>query len=116
PAAARRVRHYTHKGVSDTSTWGRAQAWGALFSTQSWRADRGHAAWLAAAVRGADWCLAHVPADRVAYWDFDDPEIPNTERDTAATAIATAALLKLSRVGPTEPGGRAVRGGAGARG
>jgi len=103
-ATGRLVRHYTHKGVSDTSTWGRAQAWGTLFSTQSWLADRGHAAWLAAAVRGADWWLAHVPADRVAFWDFDDPAIPNTERDTAATAIATAALVKLGRVAPTEAG------------
>jgi unsaturated chondroitin disaccharide hydrolase len=53
-------------------------------------------------MRGADWWLAHVPADRVAFWDFDDPAIPDTERDTAATAIATAALLKLGRTAPTE--------------
>src|SRR6266568_920228 len=78
----RLVRHYTHKGVSDTSTWGRAQARGMLFSTQCW--------------------LAHAPADRVAFWDFDDPAIPNTERDTAATSIALAALLKLARVGSLE--------------
>jgi len=103
-ATGRLVRHYTHKGISDTSTWGRAQAWGTLFSTQSYLADRTREAWIAAAVRGADWWLAHAPADRVAFWDFDDPEIPNTERDTAATAIATAALLKLSRVAPTEAG------------
>ena len=103
-ATGRLVRHYTHKGISDTSTWGRAQAWGTLFSTQSYLADRTREAWIAAAVRGADWWLAHVPADRVAFWDFDDPAIPNTERDTAATAIATAALLKLSRVAPTEAG------------
>ena len=103
-ATGRLVRHYTHKGVSDTSTWGRAQAWGMLFSTQSYLADRRREAWIAAAVRGADWWLAHAPADRVAFWDFDDPAIPDTERDTAATAIATAALLKLSRVAPTGPG------------
>jgi len=101
-ATGRLVRHYTHKGYSDTSTWGRAQAWGMLFSTQSYLADRQHEAWIAAAVRGADWWLAHVPADRVAFWDFDDPAIPNTERDTAASAIALAALLKLSRVAPSE--------------
>jgi unsaturated chondroitin disaccharide hydrolase len=75
-----------------------------LFSTQSWLGDRGREAWLAAAARGADWWLAHAPADRVAFWDFDDPAIPNTERDTAATAIATAALLKLARVAPSEAG------------
>ena len=98
----RLVRHYTHKGASDTSTWGRAQAWGMLFSAQSYLADRQREAWLAAAVRGAEWWLAHVPADRVAFWDFDDPAIPNTERDTAATAIATAALLRLGRLAPSE--------------
>jgi unsaturated chondroitin disaccharide hydrolase len=38
----------------------------------------------------------------VAFWDFDDPAIPQAERDTAATAIALAALLKLSRVAPSE--------------
>lgn len=103
-ATGRLVRHYTHKGVSDTSTWGRAQAWGMLFSTQSWLADRQREAWIAAAVRGADWWLAHVPADRVAFWDFDDPAIPDTERDTAATSIALAALLKLARVAPSESG------------
>jgi unsaturated chondroitin disaccharide hydrolase len=98
------VRHYTHKGYSDTSTWGRAQAWGMLFSTLSYVADRRRDAWITAGMRGADWWLSHVPADRVAYWDFDDPAIPDTERDTAATAIATAALLKLSRVAPSEAG------------
>ncbi len=98
----RLVRHYTHKGYSDTSTWGRAQAWGMLFATMSYLAERGRQAWLTAAIRAADWWLAHTPADRVAYWDFDDPAIPATERDTAATAIALAALLRLSRVAPSE--------------
>ena len=104
PTTGRLVRHYTHKGVSDTSTWGRAQAWGMLFSTQSYLGDRSRTTWLDAATRGADWWLAHVPGDRVAFWDFDDPALPATERDTAATAIATAALLRLGRVAPTAAG------------
>lgn len=94
------ARHYTHKGYSDTSTWGRAQAWGTLFSTMSYLHDRTRSRWLESALRGADWWMAHVPADRVAFWDFDDPAIPNTERDTAATSIATAALLRLATVAP----------------
>jgi len=102
PATGRLVRHYTHKGVSDTSTWGRAQGWGTLFSTQSYLADRGREAWLAAALRGADWWIAHVPPDRVAFWDFDDPAIPDTERDTAATSIALAALLRVALVAPAD--------------
>ena len=55
------------------------------------------ALWLEAAERGADWWIAHVPEDRVAFWDFDDPAIPNTERDTAATAVASSGLLKLAK-------------------
>ena len=102
PRTGTLVRHYTHKGYSDSSTWGRAQAWGMLFSTLSYAADRRREAWIAAAVRGADWWLSHAPVDRVAFWDFDDPAIPSTERDTAATSIATAALLKLSRIAPSE--------------
>jgi unsaturated chondroitin disaccharide hydrolase len=93
----RLVRHYTHKGYCATSTWGRAQAWGILFSTMSYLAAPGETAWLEAAQRGAQWWIAHVPKDRVAFWDFDDPAIPNTERDTAATAIASSALLKLAK-------------------
>jgi unsaturated chondroitin disaccharide hydrolase len=103
-ATGRLVRHYTHKGYSDTSTWGRAQAWGMLFSTQSYLAEPSREDWLAAAVRGADWWLAHVPGDRVAFWDFDDPAIPEADRDTAATAIALAALLKLGRVAASGAG------------
>jgi unsaturated chondroitin disaccharide hydrolase len=94
------VRHYTHKGYSDGSTWGRAQAWGMLFSTMSYLRDPSQSRWLEWAQRGADWWIANVPADHVAFWDFNDPAIPLTERDTAATAIATAALLRLARVVP----------------
>jgi unsaturated chondroitin disaccharide hydrolase len=94
------LRHYTHKGHNDTSTWGRAQAWGMLFGVLSYLHGPREERWLAAATRGADWWMAHVPPDRVAYWDFDDPAIPGAERDTAATAIATSALLKLGAVAP----------------
>ncbi|HZO81392.1 MAG TPA: hypothetical protein VFB33_06820 [Candidatus Binataceae bacterium] len=92
------LRHYTHKGYSDRSTWARAQAWGVLLSAMSYIREPGERRWLAAAQRGADWWMAHVPADRVAFWDFDDPAIPEVERDTAATAAMSAGLLKLSAV------------------
>jgi len=97
------VRHYTHKGYSATSTWGRAQGWGILFSTMSYQSAPMEASWLEAAQRGADWWIMHVPKDRVAFWDFDDPAIPNTERDTAATVVASSALLKLSNAAKDPP-------------
>jgi len=100
PKSGAMQRQYTHKGYSDTSTWGRAQAWGMLHATMCFLHDRRQVQWRDAALRGADWWLAHVPADRVAFWDFDDPAIPRTERDTAATSIATAALLRLTTFAP----------------
>jgi unsaturated chondroitin disaccharide hydrolase len=36
----------------------------------------------------------------VAFWDFDAPATAATKRDTSATAIAAAALLKLSALAP----------------
>lgn len=94
------LRHFTHKGVSASSVWGRAQAWGMLYSAMAFVRSPGETRWLARSMAAADWWLARVPDDRVAFWDFDDPAIPDTERDTAATTIACAALLKLAEVAP----------------
>jgi unsaturated chondroitin disaccharide hydrolase len=96
PQSGTVIRHYTHKGYSDTSTWGRAQSWGVLLSAMSYAREPAETRWLRAAERGADWWIAHVPTDRVAFWDFDDPHIPEIERDTAATAAMACAMLKLA--------------------
>src|SRR3989442_2345217 len=98
PATGRMRRRYTHKGIHDDSTWARAQAWAIVGYTlmHRWTGERD---FLEVAVRTADWWLAHVPADRVAFWDFDDPAIPDTHRDTSATAILAASLLKLPALG-----------------
>jgi len=93
------IRHFTHKGLGDSSVWGRAQAWGMLFSAMAFSQGR-QDQWLVHGMRAADWWLANVPADGVAYWDFDDPAIPDAPRDTAATSIACAALLRLARLAP----------------
>ncbi len=106
PVTGRMLRRYTHKGITDQSTWARAQAWAIVGYTlmHQWTGDR---EFLTVATRTADWWLAHAPADRVAFWDFDDPAIPDTNRDTSATAIVAAALLKL---GALRPGGAPLRG------
>jgi unsaturated chondroitin disaccharide hydrolase len=91
-------RRYTHKGVHDDSTWTRAQAWAMLGFAQA-------AGWVSGdfrevANRVSDWWIEHMPDDRVAFWDFDDPRIPRAPRDTSGTAIAAAALLKLGALVP----------------
>lgn len=96
------VRRYTHKGVTDASTWTRAQAWAMVgFALAArWLPDR--AELLDTAVRVADWWCDHLPGDGVAYWDFDAPARPDTPRDTSGTAIGAAALLKLAALVPDE--------------
>jgi unsaturated chondroitin disaccharide hydrolase len=96
------LRRYTHKGYGEDSTWARAQAWGLVGYTvmHAWTGER---EFLAVAERAADWWLSHVPADRVAYWDFDAPVGPDTSRDTSATAIVAASLLKLAALSGDRP-------------
>lgn len=88
------VRRYTHKGLADDSTWARAQAWAMLGFGQAAR-------WVSpdfldTALTVADWWLKHLPEDHIAPWDFD----AKAPRDTSATAIAAASLLKLSVLAP----------------
>jgi unsaturated chondroitin disaccharide hydrolase len=95
PDTGELIRRYTHKGVHDDSTWARAQAWGMLGLAQALQG--GASEFRGAALLVADWWLKKTERDRVAYWDFDDPSIPRAPKDTSATAIAAAALLKLSK-------------------
>jgi unsaturated chondroitin disaccharide hydrolase len=103
PESGRLLRRYTHWGLGDDSTWARAQAWAMLGFAQ---AGRWRPAFQDVAVRVADWWLSHAPADGVAFWDFDDATTSGTERDTSATAIAAAALLKLAELLPADRASR----------
>lgn len=94
-------RRFTHKGYSDASVWARAQAWGALYAAMALIQEPGQIRWMQQGMKILDWWLAHVPDTGVAFWDFSDPAIPDTETDTAATSIVCAALLKFAGVAPT---------------
>ena len=96
PETGAPVRSYTHKGVSDSSTWTRAQAWAMQFLTHAGRRMPEEKALIEAAIRVTDWWIDTVPGDRVAYWDFDAPIGHDTRKDTSGTAIAATAMLKLS--------------------
>jgi unsaturated chondroitin disaccharide hydrolase len=93
---------FTHKGYSDESTWARAQAWAMLGYALAAKYISDEPILLEAAKRVSDWWINHVPTDGVAYWDFSDPGIPGVPRDTSATAIALASLLKLSALNTPE--------------
>ncbi len=90
------TRRYTHKGFSPDSTWGRAQAWSMLGYAIAaiWQPEEPR--FLETAQRIADWWIDNVPDDGISYWDFGDPRIPDTWRDTSAPAMTSAALLKIA--------------------
>jgi unsaturated chondroitin disaccharide hydrolase len=46
----------------------------------------------------ANYILNHpnLPADKIPYWDFNAPNIPNALRDSSAASIITSALFELS--------------------
>ena len=44
----------------------------------------------------ADFIIENLPDDKVSYWDYNDPKIPNTYRDVSAAAITASALFELA--------------------
>jgi unsaturated chondroitin disaccharide hydrolase len=87
---------HTWQGFADSSTWARGQAWAIHGLATSFQHTR-NPTLLNAAQRVADWFIEHLPADGVPYWDFNHPQIPNTERDASAAAIAASGLFDLAR-------------------
>lgn len=87
----------THQGFSDQSSWVRGQAWGLYGYTLMYRETRDQK-FLDQANRIAAYLLNHpqLPEDKIPYWDFDAPEIPNEPRDASAAAVIASALIELS--------------------
>ena len=90
------IEYFTHKGLTDQSTWGRAQAWAILYAALAAALDGDGEDWIEVGEALAGWWLDRVPDHGVAPWDFDDPEGVNAVRDTSATAITACGLLKLA--------------------
>lgn len=89
------ISKQTHQGYSDDSAWGRGQAWGLYGYIVMFR-ETGDAKYLDAAKQIADFIITNLPEDKVSYWDFNDPKIPNTNRDASAAAITASALFELA--------------------
>lgn len=87
----------THQGYADESAWARGQAWGLYGYTVMYRETK-QKKYLEQAKKIAAFILQHpnLPADKIPYWDFNAPGIPNEERDASAAAITASALLELA--------------------
>lgn len=87
----------TAQGAADESAWARGQAWGLYGYTVMYRETK-EKKYLDQAMKIADFYINHpnLPEDKIPYWDFNAPQIPNEERDASAGAITASALLELS--------------------
>ena len=95
----------TAQGANDTSAWARGQAWGLYGFTVMYRETK-DVKYLQHATGIADFFIHHpnLPADKIPYWDFNAPGIPNQERDASAGAVACSALLELYKYVDKEKG------------
>ncbi len=93
------LKRQTRQGFSDESSWARGQAWALYGYTMSFR-ETGDPDYLKQAEKIAGFIIHHprLPEDKVPYWDFDDPHIPDTYRDASAAAIICSALIELSQL------------------
>lgn len=93
------IRKQTRQGYADESAWARGQAWG-LYGYTMMARETGNDVYLQQAKHIADFLMNHpsMPEDKIPYWDFDVPEIPNTPRDASSASIMASALIELSQL------------------
>lgn len=103
PATGRVQQKRTAQGAADESAWARGQAWGLYGYTMCYR-ETGDRNYLDQANHIAQFLLHHpnLPPDKIPYWDFNAPGIPDALRDASAAAVMSSALLELSGYVPPE--------------
>ena len=99
------IKGVTHQGYADSTMWARGQAWAIYGYTVVYRETK-DPKYLDFAQKVTDVYLDRLPEDKVPYWDFDDPSIPNAPRDASAGAVVASALLELSTYLPSGTGKR----------
>lgn len=90
-------RKKTHQGAADSSAWARGQAW-AMYGYALMYRETKDKKYLKQAESIARFIINHpnLPQDKIPYWDFNAPNIPNEERDASAAAVFASAFLELS--------------------
>jgi hypothetical protein len=92
------LKKVTNQGVSDSSAWSRGQSWALYGYTMMYRFTK-KPAYLKQAREIAKFILnnPNLPADKIPYWDFNAPNIPNALRDASAASVYASALLELGQ-------------------
>ncbi|MGZ3754417.1 MAG: glycoside hydrolase family 88 protein [Mucilaginibacter sp.] len=88
----------TAQGYADGSAWARGQAWGLYGYTVMYRETKDKK-YLDQANHIAKFILNNptLPKDKIPYWDYNAPNIPNALRDASAAAVMASAFLELCK-------------------
>ncbi len=93
----------TAQGYSDDSAWARGQAWSIYGYIVAYRFTK-DPRYLAQAEGVYNFLFTHpnMPEDLVPYWDFNAPDIPDTNKDVSSASIIASALYELSYLADNE--------------
>jgi rhamnogalacturonyl hydrolase YesR len=88
----------TVQGAGDETAWARGQGWALYGYTVMYRETKDKK-YLDQAKNIANFIIKHpnLPKDKIPYWDFNAPDIPNTFRDASAAALIASALIELKQ-------------------
>jgi len=88
----------TQQGYANESAWARGQAWGLYGYTVMYR-ETHDKKYLEQAEHIAHFILTNptLPKDKIPYWDYNVPDIPNALRDASAGAVMASAFLELCK-------------------
>lgn len=95
------IKGVTHQGYADDSQWARGQGWSIYGYTMVYR-ETGDKKFLVTAQKLADKFIKMMPDDKISFWDFNDPAIPNAPKDASAAAVVASGLLELSAYSNSE--------------
>jgi unsaturated chondroitin disaccharide hydrolase len=85
----------TFQGYADESAWARGQAWGLYGYIVCYRYTQDQK-YLDFAENIAAYIIKNVKTeDKIPYWDYNAPDIPDAPRDASAAAITASAMLEL---------------------
>ncbi|MES2775390.1 MAG: glycoside hydrolase family 88 protein [Bacteroidota bacterium] len=92
------IKKVTSQGANDTSAWSRGQGWALYGFTMMYRFTK-NKTYLSQAKGIAGFIMNHpnLPEDKIPYWDFDAPGIPDAPRDVSAASVYASALLELAQ-------------------
>lgn len=89
------IHQETHQGFSYDSCWSRGLAW-AMYGFSTCHRYTANPAFLSTAQATVNYIEKNLPDDGAAFWDFNSPDIPNTYRDSSASAVFACGLIDIA--------------------